>query len=283
MADAGPRHPGRGEAPKIAKAVSSVPAIIREPITQVGEMAQLLGRVVYRAIKNPRGYWGDTRDEMYELFRYGFVPAAATVGIFTFVISSVGFGLLQILGSQQRMAQFTLTVAVRESGPFMTGMVVAGVMGTAVTADIGARKVREELDAMRVLGMDPIRTLVIPRAISLTVMTMLLTVVSVAASVACGILVGCVINDVTLTVYLDNLLRNMSPAELWGMLSKTALIGLLIAVVHSYKGLNVGGGPEGVGRAVNQAVVIAFIGMFVLNLGFNATLQGLFPELQTMR
>lgn len=282
MVDAKPRN--RDATPgAAAKAVLAVPARVSRPIVEVGEMFQLLGRIVYSAVRHPRGYWSDTREEMYYLLRYGILPAFATVGIFTFVISSVGYGLLHLLGSAQRMAQFTLTVGVRESAPFMTGMVVAGVMGTAVTADLGARRIREELDAMRVLGLDPLRLLVIPRAISLTLMTMLLTIVSVVASVLCGILVGCVINDITFTVYMDNLLRNMSQPELWGMVLKTALIGLLIAVVHSYKGLTVGGGPEGVGRAVNQAVVIAFIGMFILNLGFNATIQGLYPELQTMR
>lgn len=263
--------------------VDGVPSAARGPVIQIGEMLDLLFRVAYTAVRNPRGYWADTRDEMYNLLRFGFVPAAATVGIFTFVISSVGYGLLNLLGSAQRMAQFTLTIAVRESGPFMTGMVVAGVMGTAVTADIGARRIREELDALWVLGMDPIRMLVLPKVIALTVMTMLLTIVAVVASVLCGILVGSIINDVTLSVYMENLLRNMSVVELWAMVVKTALIGTLIAVVHCYKGLTVGGGPEGVGRAVNQAVVIAFIGMFILNLGFNATIQGVYPELQTMR
>ncbi|NKQ54239.1 ABC transporter permease [Amycolatopsis sp. K13G38] len=282
MVDVKPRGTG-GSVGGGTKLVTAVPSRVRGPVVEVGEMFQLLGRVVYSAIRHPRGYWSDTRDEMYYLLRYGVVPAFATVGIFTFVISSVGYGLLHLLGSAQRMAQFTLTVAVRESAPFMTGMVVAGVMGTAVTADLGARKIREELDAMRVLGLDAMRLLVLPRAISLTLMTMLLTIVSVVASVLCGILVGCIINDITLSVYMDNLLRDMSVPELWGMALKTALIGLLIAVVHSYKGLNVGGGPEGVGRAVNQAVVIAFVGMFILNLGFNATIQGLYPELQTMR
>lgn len=271
------------------EAAESDVGVVRQPgrargaVIELGEMCQLLGQVLHSAVRNPVGYWRETRDELHNLLKFGFMPVFATVGIFTFVISSVGFGLLNLLGSPQRMSQFTLLITMRESAAFITGMVVAGVMGTALTADLGARKIREELDALRVLGMDPVRLLVLPKIISMTVMMVLLTVVAVVAAVLCGILVGCVINDVSFQVYLINLLRNMSQPEIWGMMLKTALIGLLIGVVCSYKGLTVGGGPEGVGRAVNQAVVICFLGMFILNLAFNASIQGLFPELQSMR
>lgn len=266
-----------------AAAVGSVPAPLRGLLIELGEMVQLLGKVVYSAVRHPRGYWRDTRDEMYDLARYGVLPAAATVAILTLVVTSVGYGLLQLLGTPQRMSQFTLTVAMRETGPFLTGMVVAGVMGTAVTADLGARKIREELDAMQVLGVDHIRLLVIPRVISLTVMMVMLNVVAVVSSILCGIFIGTVVGEVSFGVYMDNLLLNMTQPELWGTHLKVALIGLLISVICSYKGLNVGGGPEGVGRAVNQAVVVCFLGMFIVNLAFNATIQGLFPQLQTVR
>lgn len=281
MADTGTTVSRNGA--REAKRAPKTPGVASRALAELGEMCQLLGQVMTTAVRDPRGYWRDTRDELYNLLRFGFVPVFATVGIFTFVISSVGYGLLALLGSPQRMSQFTLLIAMRESAAFVTGMVVAGVMGTALTADLGARKIRDELDAMRVLGLDPVRLLVLPKIISMTVMMVLLTVVAVVASVVCGILVGCVINDVSLQVYMVNLLRNMSQPEIWGMILKTGLIGLLIGIVCSYKGLTVGGGPEGVGRAVNQAVVICFLGMFILNLAFNATIQGLFPELQSMR
>lgn len=263
--------------------VGAVPGRVRGPVVEAGEIAQFLGQVIKSAVRHPKGYWLATRDEMYDLLRFGFMPCFATVGIFTFVICSVGYGLMNVLGTPERMGQFVLLIGTRESVPFMTGMVVAGVMGTAVTADLGARKIREELDALYVLGLDPMRLLVIPRVLGLAIMQLLLSMVAVAATIVCAILVGVVIGDVTLAVFFDNLLRNMTPPELLGMLVKTFLMGMLIAAVHCFKGVRVGGGAQDVGRAVNQAVVIAFLGIFILDLLFNAIMYALFPEIQTVR
>jgi phospholipid/cholesterol/gamma-HCH transport system permease protein len=265
------------------RAVSSVPTRVRKPVTEAGEISQFLGEVGVSVIKNPRGFWLHTRDEMYDLLRFGFVPCFATVGIFSFVICSVGYGLLNTLGSPERMGQFVLLIGLRESVPFITGMVVAGIMGTAVTADLGARRIREELDALYVLGLDPMRLLVIPRVIALAMMQVLLSLVAVAATIVCAILVGVVIGTVTMDVFFDNLLRNMTPPELIGMMLKVFLMGLLIAAVHCFKGIRVGGGAQDVGRAVNQSVVIAFLGIFILDVLFNAILYAAFPSLSTLR
>lgn len=266
-----------------ARAASAAPRWVRGPVVEAGEIAQFFGSTLKSAIRHPRGYWLQTRDEMYDLLRFGFVPCFATVGIFSFVVCSVGYGLMSVLGTPDRMGQFVLLIGLRETVPFMTGMVVAGVMGTAVTADLGARKIREEIDALYVLGLDPTRLLVIPRVIGLATMQLLLSMVAVAATIFCALLVGVVIGDVTLAVFFDSLLRNMTPPELLGMLVKTFLMGALIAAVHCFKGIRVGGGPQDVGRAVNQAVVTAFLGIFLLDLFFNAIMYALFPELQTIR
>jgi phospholipid/cholesterol/gamma-HCH transport system permease protein len=262
---------------------SAVPARVRAPVIEAGEIAQFTASTLRSAITRPKGYWLATRDEMYDLLRFGFVPCFATVGIFTFVVCSVAYSLMSVLGTPERMGQYVLLMGLRETVPFITGMVVAGIMGTAVTADLGARKIREELDALYVLGLDPMRLLVIPRVIGLAVMQVLLSIVAIAATIACAYLVGVVIGEVAPGIFWDNLLRNMTPAELIGMLVKVMLMGMLIASVHCYKGVRVGGGAQDVGRAVNQAVVIAFLGMFILDVLFNAIMYALFPELQTIR
>lgn len=260
-----------------------VPARLRGPAIEVGEMLQMMLTLLVSAVRHPRGYWLATRDEFYEQLRFGLAPALATVGIFCLVINSLALGLLKVLGSPERMAQFSLVVSIHETCAFLTAMVVAGVLGTSVTADLGARKIREEIDAMRVLGLDPLRLLVLPRVISLSVMTMLLAVTTVLATIGIGYLVGCVINDISPDLYWENLLRNIWAAEVFGLLLKTFLMGLVIATVHCYKGINVGGGPQDVGKAVNQAVVVAFTGVIILNLGFNAVLQAMYPELTVAR
>lgn len=262
---------------------SAIPARVRNPVVEAGEIAQFLGSTIASAVRRPRGFWLAARDEMYDLLRFGFVPCFATVGIFTFVICSVGYGLMSVLGTPERMGQFVLLIGLRESVPFVTGMVVAGIMGTSVTADLGARKIREELDALYVLGLDPVRLLVIPRVIALAVLQFLLALVAAAATIACAYLVGVMIGTVAPAIFWDNLLRNITSPEIFGMLVKSGLMGMLIASVHCFKGVRVGGGPQDVGRAVNQAVVIAFLGMFILDLLFNSIMYALFPQLQTIR
>ncbi|SNR60487.1 phospholipid/cholesterol/gamma-HCH transport system permease protein [Haloechinothrix alba] len=265
------------------RGVGGVPEPVRSIVVQVGEIIQLAARVLHSALRYPRGYWRDVVDECYVLVKKGLVPSFATVGFFTFVVSAGAYGILSRLGAEHLMAQFTLTISIREVVAFMAAMVVAGIMGTAITADLGSRVIREEISAFRVLGLDAERLLVVPKMLALVVMTALLAVVSVAAVVACGALVGTVAGDVSFAAYWDSLLRNITAPDLVNLAVKTALMGFVIGVVHSYKGLNVSAGPEAVGRAVNQSVVITFIGIFIVNLGMNAFSLAMYPDMNVLR
>lgn len=273
-----------GGGPGVAtRAAGLMPGPVRSIGVQVGEMSQLTLRLLRSAIRHPRGYWRDSIEQSYILLKAGALPMFAMIGLFSFLVTSVAYGLLEVLGSQQRMAQFVLVIGVREMSAFLAGVVAAGVMGTAVTADLGSQVIREEIDALRVLGFNPERMLVLPRMIALTFMTVLLAVFSVSAAIACGYLVGPLIGGMPEAVFWTNLTRNTTVPDLFGMLVKGLMIGFLIAVVHCYKGLKTSGGPEAVGRAVNQAVVIAVVGQMVVTLTVNAFLQGIFPNVQVSR
>lgn len=266
-----------------ARAVGSLPGPVRTTGVQLGEMTKLGLRVCYSAIRHPKGYWRDSIEQSYLLLKAGALPMFAMIGLFSFLVTSVAYGLLESLGSEQRMAQFVLVIGVREMSAFLAGVVAAGVMGTAVTADLGSQVIREEISALRVLGFNPERMLVLPRMIALTFMTVLLAVFSVSAAIVCGYLVGPIIGGMPASVFWENLNRNTTVPDLFGMLAKGLVIGTLIAIVHCYKGLSTSGGPEAVGRAVNQAVVISVIGQMVVTLTINAFLQGTFPEVQVSR
>ncbi|MCQ4080821.1 ABC transporter permease [Streptomyces sp. RB6PN25] len=260
-----------------------MPASVRKPVLEVGHMCQLLGQVVYSAVRSPKGYWGDTLEEMYSLLKLCFWPGMLSMAGFGFLICVMGVGLLTLLGADNRMGAFWVMADIREIAAFMVGMVVAGVIGTSITSDLGARKVREELDALKVLGMDPIRMLVIPRVIATAVMCALLNCLTSFVGVLLGLLAVRALGDTTNAAYIDSMSHNLYAADVWGAELKTLLAGLLIGVICSYKGLHAGGGPEGVGRAVNQAVVTCFAMVWVLNFFFNAIAQGLNPNLLTQR
>ncbi len=148
--------------------------------------------------------------------------------------------------------------SVREFAPWINAMVVAGVIGTAITADLGARRIREEIDAMEVLGIDPVRSLVLPRVIALFIITGALDLVALSFGIAGGWIASVPLLGATSGGFFANFFANATVTDLWGSVLKTAIFGLIIAIVCCYKGLNAKGGPAGVGRAVNQAVVIAF-------------------------
>lgn len=267
----------------VDRAVGSVPGPVRNVVLEIGQICQLLGKVVYSAVRYPRGYWKDTIDEMYAALKLCFWPATFSMAGFGFLICVMGVGLLVLLGAANRMGSFWVMADIREIATWMVGMVVAGVIGTSITSDLGARKAREELDALKVLGLDPIRMLVVPRVISTAILCALLNFLASFVGIFLGLLAVGALGDTTSGAYMDSMFHNLYSADIWGAELKTLLSGLMIGVVCSYKGLNAGGGPEGVGRAVNQAVVISFALVWVFNFFFNAIAQGLNPNLMMLR
>src|SRR5207245_9489446 len=127
-------------------------------------------------------------------------------------------------------------------------IVLAGVAGTAITADLGARKIREELDALQVLGVDPVKNLVVPRFLSLMIITGLFNIYALLFGIFGGILATLTFKA-PLGPFFATLLTNASPTRLWGSVVKTPLFGAIIAIVCCYKGLPASGGRGAVAPA----------------------------------
>jgi phospholipid/cholesterol/gamma-HCH transport system permease protein len=259
--------------------VEALPSRFRGVVVEVGQVGQLTAALVKSAVSRPTGYWADTLEEMYGLLRFCYISVLLCVGGFCFLIGNYAYNILTLVGAPNRLGFFFVFATAREIAPFCTGMAVAGVMGTAMTADLGARKVREELDALKVLGMDVVRTLVLPRVLAITIMTVAFNLVGIAIGVVLAALAGCAIGIVSYGAFFDIFLANMTAPELGGTIIKTTLIGLFIGIVCAQKGLNSKGGAEGVGRAVNQAVVLCFAAVWIFNFIVNAVLLGLNPDM----
>ena len=189
---------------------------------------------------------------------------------------------LVLFGALDRLGGFFVLAAIREIGPFITAIVVAGVAGTAITADLGARKVREELDALQVLGVDPVKNLVVPRFLALMVVTGLFDIYAVLFGLYGGLLAE-IFNGGTLGPFWNTLFSNASVTDLWGSVVKTTIFGAIIAIVCCYKGMTASGGAEGVGRAVNEAVVVAFLGIGAFNYVFTQTLLATHPQILVIK
>ena len=162
---------------------------------------------------------------------------------------------LTLFGALDRLGGFFMLAAIREIGPLITSIVVAGIAGTAITADLGARKVREELDALQVLGVDPVKNLVVPRFLALMVVTGLFDIYALLFGIFGGIAAE-LVNGQPLGPFWGTLFANASTTDLWGSVLKSTCFGAIIAIVCCYKGMTASGGAEGVGRAVNEAVVV---------------------------
>src|ERR671921_184787 len=170
--------------------------------------------------------------------------------------------------------------------PLIVSMVAAGYgapgLQTANTADLGARKIREELDALQVLGVDPVKTLVVPRFLALMLITGLFDIYALLFGIFGGV-IATLVNGAPLGPFWATFFTNASTTDLWGSVLKCTLFGAIIAIVCCYKGMTASGGAEGVGRAVNQAVVIAFLGVFAFNYVFTQTLLATHPEITVIK
>jgi phospholipid/cholesterol/gamma-HCH transport system permease protein len=250
---------------------------------QVWGMLQLAGGTA-RALVTPPFIWrGEFVDQAWTLARRASLPAA---------ISAFGFGygapgvqgtlIAELLGDPTRIAAIVGPATVREQAVWITGMVVAGVAGTAMCADLGARKVRDELAALEVIGVDPVRTLVAPRVLALTVLMPALGIVVITTEVIAILLANLAFTG-TAGGYYEATTHSFTTIDLVANLVKTSVSGAVVGLVCAYKGMNAKGGPQGVGRAVNQAVVISFVVIWTLNFAFNSVYLGAFPGAQAVR
>ncbi|SFB13288.1 phospholipid/cholesterol/gamma-HCH transport system permease protein [Amycolatopsis marina] len=159
---------------------------------------------------------------------------------------------------------------IREIGPLASVLVVAGAGATAICADLGSRKIREELDAMEVLGVDPVQRLVVPRVLASATMAVALnTLVSVVAIVT-GYLLSVAVQGASPGQFIANLNLLTGLPDLIVSTIKAAVFGLGAGLVACYRGLTAGGGSKGVGEAVNQTVILAVIVLFVFNVLISA-------------
>jgi phospholipid/cholesterol/gamma-HCH transport system permease protein len=170
-------------APPPAKGPSPAPLAMLE---QIAGMLLLAGQTL-RAIVTPPLSWGDEFiEEAWLIVRRCMIPLIVSTVAFGFSVGITGGNITYLLGTVDRLGAFFVMASVREFGPWMTGMVVAGVGGTAVCADLGARKVRQELDALVVLGMDPVRTIVVPRFLALGLATALIGLIAICFGMVGG-------------------------------------------------------------------------------------------------
>ncbi len=205
------------------------------------------------------------------------IPTALVAIPFGAVIALQVGGLIKQFGAQSFTGSASVLAVVQQAAPIATALLVAGAGGSAIAADLGARKIREELDAMMVLGIDPVQRLVVPRVLACMMVAVFLNGLVTVVGVAGGYVFNVVLQDGTPGAYLASFTALAQLPDLWVGLFKALVFGLIAAIVAAYKGMSAGGGPKGVGDAVNESVVITFILLFVVNLVISAIYLQLVP------
>ena len=211
----------------------------------------------------------------------------ASVTILPTALVSIPFGavlalqlgsLTRQLGAQSYTGAAAVLGIVREASPIVTALLIAGAGGSAIAADLGSRKIREEIDAMEVLGISPIQRLVVPRVIASMYVAVLLNGLVSVVGVLGGYFFNVVMQGGTPGAYLASFTAMAQLPDLWVGLIKSLVFGLIAGVVAAYKGLTAGGGPKGVGDAVNHSVVITFMLLFFANFVMTAIYFQVVPQ-----
>jgi phospholipid/cholesterol/gamma-HCH transport system permease protein len=250
---------------------------------EIGDMMILTGRTLLSAIRPPYTYGGEFTVQFLFAIRLCWLPLLITSVCVNYAVPGIqGGSIAQLFGALDRLGGLYSLAAIRELAPFVCAIIVSGVAGTAITADLGARKIREELDALQVLGVDPVKNLVVPRFLALMIATALFDVFAIAASVAGG-MAATLHFHAELGPFFATFWASGSTTEVWGSLLKCTIYGAITAIVCCYKGMTASGGAEGVGRAVNQAVVISLLATGAFNYVFTQTLLATHPEMSVLR
>lgn len=202
------------------------------------------------------------------------LPVVAVVFPAGMVIALQGLLVFEAFGAERLLSSLVSVAVFRELSPVLASVLVAAQGGSAFAAELGAMKIREELDATAVMAVDPVRVHVVPRFLAALIATPMLHLVGCLAGVCGAWLVAVGFKGQTDGVFWANLWGLSRPVDLFGSLLKTVVFGALIGLIATYKGVQASGGAAGVGRAVNDTVVVAITSFIVANYFLTSALFG---------
>jgi len=241
---------------------------VKHAVREFQEYLRLLGRMG-RGLVTPPIYVRDTI-EQFDAIGIGSLTVTILTGLFTGMVLALQSGLtLDRFGVRQQVGGLVSASMVKELGPVLTALIVAGRVGSGIAAELGSMMVTDQISALRALGTDPVRKLVIPRVLAGTLMLPVLTVLAVAVGIFGGSIISTLQLGVASSVYWNSAVSGLYMNDLWMGLIKPVVLGFVITSVACHVGLRTTGGTQGVGRATTTAVVVGSIA--VLGMDFLLT------------
>jgi len=251
--------------------------IAKTQVEGVQDYARLAWRSISNLFGHPR-YFADTVMQA-DLIGVGSLPIVVLTGFFTgAVLALQTSNTLEQFGSLSLTGQLVSFSMVRELGPVLTGLMVAGRNASGMASELGSMKVTEQIDAMRAMGVDPTKKLVTPRVIACTVMLFFLSIISDLVGLAGGWTIAFFMLGLDSNQYWTTAYQSLKFGDVFMGLSKPVVFGFLIASIGCFYGLSAKGGTQGVGRATTQAMVAASVLIVVSDLFITKLLMGLIPS-----
>jgi phospholipid/cholesterol/gamma-HCH transport system permease protein len=237
--------------------------LLKPPLAAFQDFIFLSGRAVKNVFRTPH-YSGDILMQM-DIIGVGSLPIVVLTGFFSGAVMGLQMSrALATYGATGQIGQIVAITLVRELGPVLSSLLVAGRNASGMASELGSMKVTEQIDAMRALGTDPIQKLVTPRVIATCVTLPLLTIIADFVGLIGGFVVAYFMLNLTSGQYWDTAWRALEWNDLAQGLLKPFVFALIISLVGCYYGMQTRGGTQGVGRATTQAVVVASVWIFVL-------------------
>ena len=249
--------------------------LVKQTIAAVQEYSILCWTAIRDLFSAPR-YWADIFTQM-DSIGVGSMPIIILTGFFTgCVLALQSATALTEFGAVSKTGSLVSLSMVKELGPVLTGLMVSGRNAAGMASELGSMKVTEQIDAMRALGTDPLRKLVVPRLVATVFMLFFLTIIADAFGIGGGALMSVAILGLNGSSYLHDSYRGLVHGDIVQGLTKPLFSGFIIATVGCYCGLKTTGGTQGVGRATTQAVVISSVFIIVVDLLVTRMMIGIF-------
>ncbi len=234
----------------------------------------------YRAVTNlfrPPVYWPDFLLQA-DIIGVGSLSIVVLAGISTGgVLALQSAATLTAFGATAVTGQFVSLTMIRELGPVLTGVMVSGRNASSMASELGSMVVTEQIDAMRALGVDPVRKLVTPRIFSCTFMLLFLTIVADACGIAGGGAVTVFMNHQNGTQYFSMAWEHLRYPDILQGLVKPLFFGYILSSIGCFYGMRTSGGTEGVGKSTIQAVVSASVIIIFVDFFITQVMLSLFP------
>lgn len=250
--------------------------LLYQAVSEVQHFTLLATRALTNLFRKPR-YFQDTLQQM-DLVGVSSLVIILLTGFFTGgVLALQSSKSLKAFGAVNLTGQLVALSLIRELGPVLTALMIAGRVGSGIASELGSMVVTEQIDAMRALGTDPTKKLVTPRIVACTTMLPLLTVMADLAGLVGGWIVSFYTLNLNTSLYWNTALRSLSYHDALEGLVKPIVFGFIIGTVGCYFGLRTTGGTRGVGRSTTQSVVTASIMVIVADFFLSKIILELRP------